>query len=104
MALSTGGIVGILIAVLVINAAGFFYLKKNPDAGPKYTLDEKFHPTARWIILGLTIVSWIFSVAATASCAFVKYETKYFGLTVSSTRGFNNVADGDGGCIAIDSS
>eukprot|EP00980_Cylindrotheca_fusiformis_P010006 scaffold2214_cov139-Cylindrotheca_fusiformis.AAC.3 len=76
MALGSGVAAGIAGGILFIVVLCGCYLKKNPDFLPKYTLDDKFHPIARWVIFGLMIVSWIFSVAVTASCTFLKYEDK----------------------------
>jgi hypothetical protein len=52
----------------------------------------------RWALLGLIIFSWIFSVAATAACTFLKIEL--FGTEVGV--GFNAFKEPNEGCTTID--
>jgi hypothetical protein len=54
----------------------------------------------RWALLGLILLSWIFSVAATAACTFLKVEL--FGSEVGV--GFNAYDDPNEGCTTFDAS
>lgn len=53
----------------------------------------------RWILCLLLLLSWIFSVAATAACTFLTVEL--FGTEVDV--GFNSFENPDGGCTVFDS-
>eukprot|EP00980_Cylindrotheca_fusiformis_P012215 scaffold2973_cov67-Cylindrotheca_fusiformis.AAC.2 len=100
MALSTGGLAAIILFLLLLHAGAmvgyYFLLQKNPSAAEKFALDERFHDNARWTLVGLISVSWIFSVAATASCTFLTVQAH---LVEDLHVGFNSYEDG--GCITF---
>jgi hypothetical protein len=54
----------------------------------------------RWVLLGLVLLSWIFSVAATAACTFLKVEL--FGSEIGV--GFNAYDDPNEGCTTFGAS
>jgi hypothetical protein len=54
----------------------------------------------RWVLLGLILLSWIFSVAATAACTFLKVEL--FGSEIGV--GFNAYDDPNEGCTTFGAS
>eukprot|EP00980_Cylindrotheca_fusiformis_P012217 scaffold2973_cov67-Cylindrotheca_fusiformis.AAC.4 len=103
MALSTGGLAAIILFLLLLHAGTmvgyYFLLQKNPSAAEKCALDEKFHDKVRWALVGLISVSWIFSVAATASCTFLKVNAH---LAEDLHVGFNSYEFRDSGCISFD--
>jgi len=54
----------------------YFSVMKNPSKAKKLTFEEKYHDRFRWSILGLISLSWLFSVATTAACTFLKINMK----------------------------
>eukprot|EP00980_Cylindrotheca_fusiformis_P026418 scaffold16125_cov52-Cylindrotheca_fusiformis.AAC.2 len=105
MALSTGGLAAIILLLMLLHAGTmigyYFLLQKDPSLTDKCALDEKVHGILRWVLVGLISLSWIFSVAATASCSFLNIDVPFVG---EMHFGFNSVEeDGEGGCTSFDS-
>jgi len=80
MALSTGGLTGSILVIILLHVAllvpYYFSVMKNPSKAQNLTIDEKYHDRFRWSILGLISLSWLFSVATTAACTFLKINIK----------------------------
>lgn len=80
MALSPGGLAGIILFIIMIHVAllvtYYFSVLRNPSKASKFTADEQYHDNFRWAALGLISLSWIFSVAATSACTFMKIDIR----------------------------
>jgi len=101
--LSVGGFIGIVIALAILNVAGVVaYYKKGMKEKifASEVVRSELVPKLRYGLLGLLVFSWIFSIASTAACTFVKAEqnisslygvsataTTYFGLHGAEIRG-----------------
>lgn len=101
MALSTGGLAGIILFLILLHIGAlvgyYLYMQKNPNAPSKISIDDQKHGAVRWMLLGLTGVSWIFSVAATAACTFVKVDLLGSEIGV----GLNAYEDPEDGCTTF---
>mmetsp|Transcript_32214 Transcript_32214/g.78292 ORF Transcript_32214/g.78292 Transcript_32214/m.78292 type:complete len:304 (+) Transcript_32214:389-1300(+) len=105
MALSPGGLAGIILFIILLHVAVlvalYFYVLKNPSKGSRFTVDDQHHGNFRWAILGLISLSWIFSVAATSACTFMKInmptQTAWVGLNA-----YENPVDGCTRFVSID--
>ncbi|CAJ1964516.1 unnamed protein product [Cylindrotheca closterium] len=82
--LSVGGFIGIVIVILILNVGGvigyYKFTEKNPDKAVSVNLDSGLVPKIRYGLLGLILLSWIFSIACTTACTFIEVEqnTKVF--------------------------
>lgn len=80
MALSPGGLAGIILFIILIHVAVlvtyYFSILRNPSKAKKFTADDRFHENFRWAALALIALSWIFSVATTSACTFMKINIR----------------------------
>ncbi|KAL3937592.1 MAG: hypothetical protein SGBAC_007332 [Bacillariaceae sp.] len=87
--LAVGGFIAIVIVILILNVAGVIgyqkFTAKNPDKAVSVKLDSGLVPKLRYGLLGLTLVSWIFSIACSSACTFVKITTTISSLYYTST-------------------
>jgi len=76
--LSVGGFIAIVLVIAILNVAGVIgykkFTEKNPDKAVSVPLDSGLVPKIRYGLLGLIFLSWIFSVACTSACTFVKVK------------------------------
>ncbi|KAL3937594.1 MAG: hypothetical protein SGBAC_007334 [Bacillariaceae sp.] len=74
--LAVGGFIAIVFVIAILNVAGvigyFKFTEKNPEKAPSVKLDSELVSKLRYLLLGLIALSWIFSVACTVACTFVK--------------------------------
>jgi len=80
MALSPGGLAGIILFIILIHVAimvtCYFSILRNPSKAKNFVADERHHENFRWAALGLISLSWIFSVATTSACTFMKISIR----------------------------
>lgn len=95
MALSPGGLAGVLLVGILLNlailvAAYVWHHKqrKQGKIGIRLNISEKKHGAFRWILFALIIMCWIASVAATASCQFLEVTVPYVNQQVTFGMGF----------------
>ncbi|CAJ1964520.1 unnamed protein product [Cylindrotheca closterium] len=95
MALSPGGLAGLLLLGILMNLAivvalyiwHYRQLKKGM-VGIKFTFSDKLHGAFRWILFALITLCWMASIAATASCNFIKVTVPYVGQQIEFGMGF----------------
>lgn len=89
--LAVGSFIAIVIVIAILNVAGvigyFKFTEKNPEKAPSVNPDSELVPKLRYLLLGLIVLSWSFSIACIRACTFVNVKTinseYYLGL-----RGF----------------
>mmetsp|Transcript_30474 Transcript_30474/g.73104 ORF Transcript_30474/g.73104 Transcript_30474/m.73104 type:complete len:283 (-) Transcript_30474:328-1176(-) len=87
--LAVGGFIAIVIVIFILNVAGVIgynmFTKKNPDKAVSMNLDSGLVEKLRYGLFGLIVLSWMFSIACTVTCTFVKVtQTATVDLGVDS--------------------
>jgi len=75
--LSVGGFIGIVVVILILNVAGvvaYYKLGMKEKILAREVVSSELAPKLRYGLLGLLFLSWIFSIACTAACTFLKVE------------------------------